>query len=106
MDKLNETSGWLRAVDEALVVHHIGVANVDDDYETAREKLNKLLCVSQDIEEYFAKQKLVAICKEALASYRRWHTGVRGQQMRPEDSLDWHVAREVERAHGIGEKHD
>ena len=34
--------GWVRAVDEALVVTHLGVANESDTYEQAREKLNKL----------------------------------------------------------------
>ena len=50
-------SGWLRAIDEALVCHHIDVANADDDYATAKDKLNKLLCVVQDIGAYFAKQE-------------------------------------------------
>lgn len=50
-------SGWLRAIDEALVCHHIDVANADDDYATAKDKLNKLLVVVQDIGAYFAKQE-------------------------------------------------
>ncbi len=50
-------SGWLRAIDEALVMHDVGVANADDDYATAKDKLNKLLCVLQDIGAYFAKQE-------------------------------------------------
>jgi hypothetical protein len=41
--------GWMRAIDEAMVVHHVGVADPADDYETARNKLNRLLCVLQDI---------------------------------------------------------
>ena len=36
-------SGWLRAIDEALVVAHIGVANADDTYEQAKAKLNNLI---------------------------------------------------------------
>lgn len=35
--------GWVRAVDEALVTAHIGVANERDTYEQAREKLNNLI---------------------------------------------------------------
>ena len=50
-------SGWLMAIDEALVCHDVGVANADDDYEQAKDKLNKLLCVVQDIGAYFAKQE-------------------------------------------------
>lgn len=32
--------GWLRAIDEALVVAHIGVANANDTYEQAKAKLD------------------------------------------------------------------
>ena len=35
--------GWLRAIDEALVVAHVGVANKSDTYEQAKEKLNNLI---------------------------------------------------------------
>ena len=35
--------GWLRAIDEALVVTHLGVANGSDTYEHAREKLTNLI---------------------------------------------------------------
>ena len=35
--------GWLRAIDEALVVAHIGVANESDTYEQAKAKLNNLI---------------------------------------------------------------
>jgi len=48
------SDGWLRAIDEALVVHHVGIANADDDYETARKILNLLLCVAQDIGAHHA----------------------------------------------------
>ena len=41
--------GWLRAVDEALVTAHIGVANADDTYEQAKVKLNNLICFHADI---------------------------------------------------------
>ena len=41
----NQTpNGWLRAVDEALVVTHLGVADAEDSYETAKRKLNELIC--------------------------------------------------------------
>ena len=36
--------GWLRAIDEALVVAHIGVANESDTYEQAKSKLDSLIC--------------------------------------------------------------
>ena len=35
--------GWLRAIDEALVVAHVGVANESDTYEQAKAKLDNLL---------------------------------------------------------------
>ena len=50
-------SGWLRAIDEALVCHDVGVVNADDTYEQAKDKLSKLLCVVQDIGAYFAEQE-------------------------------------------------
>jgi len=34
---------WLRAIDEALVVTHLGVADENDTYEQAREKLTNLI---------------------------------------------------------------
>lgn len=36
-------AGWLRAVDEALVAAHIGIASESDDYDTAKRKLNALI---------------------------------------------------------------
>lgn len=41
--------GWLRAIDEALVVAHIGVANESDTYEQAKAKLNSLICFHVDV---------------------------------------------------------
>ena len=36
-------SGWLRAIDEALIVTHLGVANAEDSYEDAKRKLDALI---------------------------------------------------------------
>ena len=41
--------GWLRAIDEALVVAHIGVANESDTYEQAKVKLNNLIGLHVDV---------------------------------------------------------
>ena len=41
--------GWLRAIDEALVVAHIGVANESDTYEQAKAKLDTLIGLHVDI---------------------------------------------------------
>jgi hypothetical protein len=41
--------GWLRAIDEALVVAHVGVANADDTYEQAKAKLDNLLDSHVDV---------------------------------------------------------
>ena len=41
--------GWLRAIDEALVVAHIGVANERDTYEQAKAKLNNLIGFHVDV---------------------------------------------------------
>ena len=40
-----EPVGWLQAIDEAMTVHECGVADPADDYETAKGKLNTLLCI-------------------------------------------------------------
>ncbi len=41
--------GWLRAIDEALVTAHIGVANAHDTYEQAKAKLDSLLGFHVDV---------------------------------------------------------
>ena len=41
--------GWLRAIDEALVVTHIGVANESDTYEQAKAKLVSLIGFHVDV---------------------------------------------------------
>lgn len=41
--------GWIRAIDEAMVVHHIGIADRADSYEVAKKKLNALLAITSDI---------------------------------------------------------
>lgn len=61
--------GWLRAIDEALICSHIDVANVDDSYEVAKEKLNRLLAFSQDVGAHFAKERAVDLCQEVAKEY-------------------------------------
>ena len=41
--------GWLRAIDEALVTAHIGVANAHDTYEQAKAKLDNLIRFHVDV---------------------------------------------------------
>ena len=41
--------GWLRAIDEALVVTHLGVANGSDTYEQAKAKLDNLIGFHVDV---------------------------------------------------------
>ena len=41
--------GWLRAIDEALVTAHIGVANAHDTYEQAKAKLDNLIKFHVDV---------------------------------------------------------
>ena len=40
---LSAPDGWLRAIDEALVIAHLGVANESDTYEQAKTKLDSLV---------------------------------------------------------------
>ena len=41
--------GWIRAIDEALVVTHLGVANASDTYEQAKAKLDSLVGFHVDV---------------------------------------------------------
>ena len=41
--------GWMRVIDEALVIAHIGVANAHDTYEQAKAKLDNLIGFNVDI---------------------------------------------------------
>lgn len=42
-DTKQQLSGWHRAVDEEMVLTHLGVADPSDSYETAKKKLNDLI---------------------------------------------------------------
>jgi len=42
-DTPKQPSGWHRAVDEEMVLTHLGVADLSDSYETAKKKLNDLI---------------------------------------------------------------
>jgi hypothetical protein len=46
---------WIRVIDEAMVGAHIGVADMGDDYGTAKEKLNSLICWSVDVDRELNK---------------------------------------------------
>lgn len=60
-------NNWMRVIDEAMVVHDIGIADPEDDYETAKSKLNKLLCINQSIGEYFGgKDTMLSAFKKIL----------------------------------------
>ena len=41
--------GWLRAIDEAMAVTHLGVADASDSYEAAKDKLNRLIGWHTDV---------------------------------------------------------
>lgn len=51
-----EPVAWVRAIDEALMCSHLGVANASDSYEEAKRKINILLAHEQSIGAYFAEQ--------------------------------------------------
>jgi hypothetical protein len=53
IDSISDMSEWEKVIDEALVVHDVGVLNPDDSYIVAKEKLNELLCINADIAVYF-----------------------------------------------------
>ena len=62
-----KSCGWIRAIDEAMVTHHLGVADIADDYEAAKNKLNTLLCLNQDIGEYFSAKAPTPSVPEPVA---------------------------------------
>ena len=41
--------GWLRAIDDALIAAHIGVASAEDSYEVAKRKLDALIGFHVDV---------------------------------------------------------
>lgn len=49
MIKNQTPDSWLRAVDEALVVAHLGVADAEDSYEMAKRMLNELIRWHTDV---------------------------------------------------------
>lgn len=121
---MTEQTGWLRAIDEALVVHHIGIADPTDDYETAKRKLNVLLCVAQQIGEDFGKQALNLPEQEPVACSntfscrcpKHFNSRTTCKPLTDEAIMDmvrdmsiqmrWpstplEIARAIERAHGI-----
>lgn len=51
-----QDSAWVRVIDEAMVCAHIGVADAADDYATAKDKLNKLICWEVDVAKYFDRE--------------------------------------------------
>lgn len=95
---LAEQEPWIRVIDEAMVTHHIGVADPADDYETAKRKLNNLLCHTQDIGAYFAKK--AEPVQEPLSDDEIKHIDD-GTMFH--ESSDWSLrfARAIEQAHGI-----
>lgn len=46
---------WVRVIDEAMVGAHIGVADIADDYGTAKEKLNSLICWSVEVDKELSR---------------------------------------------------
>lgn len=56
-----ERYALVSAIDNEMVVSHIGVFNLGDDPKIA---LNKLMCYAQGLGEYFAKEQLAAVTKE------------------------------------------
>lgn len=49
---------WIRVVDEAMVGAHLGVADMADDYGTAKKKLNDLICWHVEVDRENLVQKV------------------------------------------------
>lgn len=80
-----QQSAWVRAVDDAMVVSHLGVADEADDYETAKRKLNALLSHEQSVGAYFAE----------VSERERWESAL--SAVMPADFKDWHQNSPAER---------
>ena len=89
-EPVQEPTPWLRAIDEAMIDHHCGVVDASDDYETAKRKLNILLCSAQTIGAHFAKQ---AEPQEPVA----W-------RFRASPSSFWRVTDDAELIHSMAER--
>lgn len=96
--------GWIRAIDEAMVVHHVGVADAADSYETAKDKLNRLLCCAQDIGALHAQPDEV-LSDEQIAYIGEQHgLGTRVENNEHQCDMLWfdsnptEFARAIERA--------
>ena len=90
--------GWLRAIDEALVVAHIGVANESDAYEQAKAKLDNLIGFHVDVATDPAVNggwKLVPI--EPTQEMKTAGIGAEVYQASPPstDSLTWEEAAAI-----------
>ena len=86
-------SGWLRAIDEALVATHLGVANAGDTYEQAKAKLDSLIGFHVDVATDPAvnggwklvpiepTMKMVRACASASRAYMQEYGGNSPQVM-------------------------
>ena len=86
-------SGWLRAIDEALIVAHIGMANADDTYAQAKSKLDTLIGLHVDVATDPAvnggwklvpiepTMKMVRACASASRAYMQEYGGNSPQVM-------------------------
>jgi hypothetical protein len=68
-----EPPAWLRVIDEAMVGHHMGVADASDDYSTARDKMNRLLAHAQDIGAFHASADAITVTLTVDADYAKKH---------------------------------
>ena len=70
--------GWLRAVDEAMVCSHLGVADASDSYEVAKKKLNDLICwnvqVATDPSVNGGRQLVPVEPTEEMMAAAGWHS--------------------------------
>ena len=70
-----EQNAYRLAVDTGLVCAHIGVTNPEDAYETARKKLNDLICWSIQVDRDLGREHvkgLVEALEDAVADYDAW----------------------------------
>lgn len=109
-ENLPPYSAWLHVLDEAMVVRHLGVADPDDDYITAKRKLHAMFDWEIDVAtdpavggDRVRKQPMrFDVVYSLLRQQDDQHDGLR------DDSWALQIIRAVERYYGInkGESDD
>ena len=71
LEAQEQVAKLVQALDKQMVTTHLGVFNADDDPDAA---IHKLMCWSQDVGEYFAKETIAKLTEELAAIHKEAET--------------------------------